>query len=132
MPPVRNFDSTNAAFAAGVRTAWTSVFAMVMSGTYVGIGALAHDAGLSAIWLTLSTIVVWAGPAQVIMVSAIGGGATAFEVALAVTLSAMRLLPMVVALLPLIRRPGSDSTRPPAVKEFVTPTRWRASITGER
>ena len=49
MQPTRTFDTTNAAFAAGVRTAWTSVFAMVMSGTYVGIGALAHDAGLSAI-----------------------------------------------------------------------------------
>jgi predicted branched-subunit amino acid permease len=106
MQPTRTFETSRAAFAAGVRTAWTSVFAMVMSGTYVGIGALAHDAGLSALWLTMSTVVVWAGPAQVIMVSAIGGGATMFEVALAVTLSAMRLLPMVVALLPLLRRPG--------------------------
>ena len=128
MPPVRNFDSTNAAFAAGVRTAWTSVFAMVMSGTYVGIGALAHDAGLSAIWLTLSTIVVWAGPAQVIMVSAIGGGATAFEVALAVTLSAMRLLPMVVALLPLIRRPGRGMGELLLPTHFTSVSMWVESL----
>src|SRR3569832_2489188 len=106
MQPTRTFDTTNAAFAAGVRTAWTSVFAMVMSGTYVGIGALAHDAGLSAIWLTMSTIVVWAGPTQVIMVSAIGGGATAFEIAHAVTLSAMRLLPKKKTQQPHNKRPN--------------------------
>ena len=128
MQPTRTFDTTNAAFAAGVCTAWTSVFAMVMSGTYVGIGALAHDAGLSAIWLTMSTIVVWAGPAQVIMVSAIGGGATAFEVALAVTLSAMRLLPMVVALLPLIRRPGMGMGELLLPTHFTSVSMWVESL----
>jgi predicted branched-subunit amino acid permease len=105
-PPSRTFASSTAAFFAGMRAAWSSVFVMVLSGTYVGIGALSHDFGLSAIWLALSTVLVWAGPAQVILVSAIGAGAAPIEVALAVTLSAMRLLPMVVALLPLLRRPG--------------------------
>jgi predicted branched-subunit amino acid permease len=128
MPPTRTFESSNTAFAAGVRTAWTSVFAMVMSGTYVGIGALAHDAGLSPLWLTLSTIVVWAGPAQVIMVSAVGGGATAFEVALAVTLSAMRLLPMVVALLPLIRRPGRGMGELLLPTHFTSVSMWVESL----
>jgi predicted branched-subunit amino acid permease len=91
---------------------------MVLAGTYVGIGALTHDAGLSSLWLTLSTIVVWAGPAQVILISALGSGATLFEVAVAVTLSAMRLLPMVVALLPLLRRPGRS------VADLVLPTHF--------
>src|SRR5205085_1780083 len=53
----------------------------------------------------LSTILVWAGPAQVIIVSALGSGAAPVEVALAVGLSGARFLPMVVALLPLIRGP---------------------------
>jgi predicted branched-subunit amino acid permease len=118
MQPSRTFDTSSAAFAAGLRTAWTSVFAMVMAGTYVGIGALAHDAGFSPLWLTLSTVVVWAGPAQVILVSALGSGANLFEVAVAVTLSAMRLLPMVVALLPLLRRPGRG------VGELLLPTHF--------
>jgi predicted branched-subunit amino acid permease len=118
MPPSRTFESSAAAFFAGVRQAWTSVFVMVLAGTYVGIGALTHDAGLSSLWLTLSTIVVWAGPAQVILISALGSGATLFEVAVAVTLSAMRLLPMVVALLPLLRRPGRS------VADLVLPTHF--------
>lgn len=74
-----------------------------MAGTYVGLGALAHDFGLSALWLTLSTLIVWAAPAQVILISGLGTGAALLEVALAVSLSGIRLFPMVVALLPLVR-----------------------------
>ena len=42
-PPV----STASAFLAGVRAAMTSVFLYVLFGTFVGIGALAHDYGFS-------------------------------------------------------------------------------------
>jgi len=128
MPASSTFHSTTAAFFAGMRTAWTSVFVIMLAGTYVGIGALSHDAGLSPLWLTLSTVVVWAGPAQVIMVSAIGGGATAFEVALAVTLSAMRLLPMVVALLPLLRRPGRGMGELGLPTHFTSVSMWVESL----
>ena len=79
------------------------MFFLVLAGTYIGIGALAHDFGFCAWWLALSTVLVWAAPAQVILISALGGGAPLLEVALAVTLSAIRLFPMVVALLPLLR-----------------------------
>jgi predicted branched-subunit amino acid permease len=55
----------------------------------------------------LSTVLIWAGPAQVILLSALGAGAALFEIALAVFLSAVRFLPMVVALLPLLRGPNT-------------------------
>jgi predicted branched-subunit amino acid permease len=97
--------SSAASFFGGCRSAWTSVFSLVLIGTYVGIGALAHDYGFSLGWVLLSTMLVWAGPAQVILLSALGGGATPIETALAVGLSGIRLLPMVVSLLPLIKEP---------------------------
>jgi predicted branched-subunit amino acid permease len=99
--------SAAAAYLAGIRSAWLSVFAYVLFGTYIGIGALAHDFGFSLFWVLLSTVLVWAGPAQVILISALGGGAAIFEAAIAVSLSGVRLLPMVVALLPILRLPGS-------------------------
>jgi predicted branched-subunit amino acid permease len=80
------------------------VFSLVLIGTYVGIGALAHDYGFSVVWVLLSTLLVWAGPAQVILLSALGAGATPIAAALAVGLSGMRLLPMVITLLALIKR----------------------------
>jgi predicted branched-subunit amino acid permease len=101
-PPL---DSGIAAFFAGARASWTSVFTLVLLGTYVGIGALAHDFGFSVGWVILSTVLVWAGPAQVIIISALGAGVTPLEVALAVGLSSVRFLPMVMSLLPLIRGP---------------------------
>jgi predicted branched-subunit amino acid permease len=102
-PLPMTFASATAAYLGGIRSAWTSVFLLVMAGTYIGLGALAHDFGLSAFWLMLSTLFVWAAPAQVILISGIGTGAALLEVALAVTLSGIRLFPMVVALLPLVR-----------------------------
>ena len=92
-------------FLAGVQASFRSVFTLVLIGTYVGVGALAHDYGFSLAWVMLSTVLVWAGPAQVIMISALGTGAPLFEVALAVFLSAVRFLPMVVSLQPLLRGP---------------------------
>jgi predicted branched-subunit amino acid permease len=97
--------SSASVFFVGWRAAWTSVFSLVLMGTYVGIGALAHDYGFSLSWVMLSTLLVWAGPAQVILLSALGAGASSLETAIAVGLSGVRLLPMVVSLLALIKRP---------------------------
>ncbi len=105
MPEPLTFKSPTAAFFGGMRSAYMSVFCPVISGTYVGIGALAHGFGLSVWWLALSTVLVWAGPAQVVLISALGTGAAPIEVAIAVTLTGVRLLPMVVALLPVVRGP---------------------------
>jgi predicted branched-subunit amino acid permease len=109
MPSAPNLDpqprSATAAFFAGVGAAWSSVLAYVLIGTYVGIAALAHDFGFSLLWVVASTLLVWAGPAQVILISALGAGATPLETALAVGLSSARLLPMVISLLPLIKTP---------------------------
>jgi predicted branched-subunit amino acid permease len=96
-------------FFAGARAAWRSVLSLVLIGTYVGVGALAHDYGFSLGWVLLSTLLVWAAPAQVILLSALGAGATSVEVALAVGLSGVRLLPMVVSLLPLLKQPHTRS-----------------------
>jgi hypothetical protein len=57
--------------------------------------------------MVLSTALIWAAPAQVILISALGTGTGAIEAAIAVTLSGVRLLPMVVALLPMLRTEGT-------------------------
>src|SRR5262245_10494194 len=109
MPSAPNLDprprSATAAFFAGIGAAWRSVLAYVLIGTYVGIAALAHDFGFSLWWVVASTVLVWAGPAQVILISALAVGATPVKTALAVGLSSARLLPMVISLLPLIKTP---------------------------
>jgi predicted branched-subunit amino acid permease len=113
--------SATSAFLAGLRASFTSVFVLVLLGTYVGIGALAHDYGFSLPWTMLSTVLVWAGPAQVIMISALGTGATLFETAMAVGLSGVRFLPMVVTLLPLLRTPETRT------RDLILPAHFTAA-----
>jgi predicted branched-subunit amino acid permease len=96
---------TGSGFAGGLRAGTASVFTLVLVGTYMSIGALAHDVGFPLAWAVLSTLLVWAAPGQVILVSSLGAGMAPFEVAIAVGLSGMRLLPMVVSLLPLVKMP---------------------------
>ena len=87
----------------GVRVGLTSVFTFVIAFTYVGFGALAHDYGFSVGWAMLSTALQWAGPAQVVLLTGLGAGTSLIEIAVAVSLSSVRLLPIVVALLPMVK-----------------------------
>src|SRR5450759_2195794 len=97
-------------------------------GTYIGMGALAHDFGFPSWWLALSSILVWAAPAQVILISALGTGGSLFEAALAVTLSAIRLMPMVVALLPLLRGEGTRLRDLLMPTHFTSVSMWVESL----
>lgn len=122
------FSSSAAAFLGGVKSALTSVFFLVLAGTYIGMGALAHDFGFSSWWLALSTVLVWAAPAQVILISALGAGSALIEAAIAVTLSAIRLFPMVVALLPLLRGEGTRLRDLLLPTHFTSVSMWVESI----
>jgi len=97
-----------ASFLAGFRAAWLSALAYVVIGTYIGIAALTHDFGFGLWWAMASTVLVWAAPAQVILVSALATGGAPLATALAVGVSSARLLPMVMSLPPLIKRPKTS------------------------
>jgi predicted branched-subunit amino acid permease len=122
------YASSNAAFLGGAKSVLTSVFFPVISGTYVGMGALAHGFGVDPWWLALSTVLVWAGPAQVILISALGAGAAPIEVAIAVSLSGVRLFPMVVTLLPMLRGQGTRLVDLLLPTHFTSVSMWVESL----
>jgi predicted branched-subunit amino acid permease len=126
--PTLSFSSNASAYLGGVRAAWTSVFAYVLFGTYIGIGALGHDFGFSLPWVLLSTILVWAAPAQVILISTLGAGAAMVEIAIAVGLSGVRLLPMVVSLLPVLRTPQTRQYELLMPAHFTAISMWVESM----
>jgi predicted branched-subunit amino acid permease len=119
-PPVASSGTSLSAFLYGVRVALTSVFAFVIVFTYIGFGAMAHDYGFSVGWAMLSTALQWAGPAQVILVTGLGPGTVLIETAVAVALSSVRLLPIVVTLMPMVKR---EDARP---WELVVPAHFMA------
>jgi predicted branched-subunit amino acid permease len=112
------------AFAHGCRVALTSVFAFVIVFTYIGFGAMAHDYGFSVGWAMLSTALQWAGPAQVILVTGLGPGAVLVETAVAVALSSVRLLPIVVALMPVVRREDAKPWQLVVPAHFMAVSVW--------
>jgi predicted branched-subunit amino acid permease len=126
MPGPTGFEFANnsAAFFGGLRAASVSVFSYVLFGTYVGIGALAYDFNFSLAWVTWSTLLLWAAPAQVILISTLGGGAQLFEAALAVGLSGVRLLPLVVSLMPVLRGPKTRSWQLLVAAHFTAVSMW--------
>ena len=128
MPSSPDSPSAGSPFLRGFAFAGRSVFAYVLFGTFVGIGALGHDFGFSLIWMVLSTALIWAAPAQVILISALGTGASVIEAAIAVTLSGVRLLPMVVALLPMLRTEGTRTRELVLPAHFTAISMWVESL----
>ena len=112
------------AFAWGMRSVTSTILALVLFTTYVGIGALAHDTHFSLGWTLASTVLIWAGPAQIILISTLGSGATIVQAAIAVTMSAIRLFPMVVSVLPLIRSPNTKRRQLVLATHFIAVTLW--------
>jgi predicted branched-subunit amino acid permease len=112
-----------AAFWRGARDAMT-LTAWVLGFSILGVGSLARDAGFPAGAAVLSTVIMWAGPAQTIFFASIAAGASLPVVAFAVTLSSIRLLPMTMAILPLLRRPGQGIATQLAAAHFIAVTMW--------
>lgn len=112
------------AFGWGFSSISATILSLVLFVTYIGIGALAHDTHFSLAWAILSTALVWAGPAQIILVSTLGSGATIVQSAIAVTISAIRLFPMVVAVLPMMRTEGTKRRNLILVAHFTAVTLW--------
>jgi predicted branched-subunit amino acid permease len=111
-------------FAWGLRSVASTVLTLVLFATYLGIGALAHDTHFSLGWALMSTTLVWAGPAQIILISTLGSGATAVQAAIAVTVSAIRLFPMVVSVLPMLRTPQTRRRQLILATHFIAVTLW--------
>ncbi len=112
------------AFAWGLSAITQTILTVVLFVTYLGIGALAHDTGFSLAWALASTLFVWAGPAQIILITMLGSGATIIQSAIAVTVSAIRLFPMVVSVLPLMRTPQTRRRQLIFVAHLTAVTLW--------
>jgi len=126
LPPLDSphWHSASRAFLWGARSVGSTVLTLVLFATYLGIGALAHDTHFSLGWTLASTAFVWAGPAQIIVISTLGSGATIAQSAIAVTVSAIRLFPMVVSVLPMLRTETTKRRHLILVAHLTAVTLW--------
>ncbi|MDF2618464.1 MAG: AzlC family protein [Xanthobacteraceae bacterium] len=110
-------------FARGLLGA-LSVPGFVLVATFVGFGGLLHDLSFPLGAGLLSTLLVWALPAQVILIGGLAAGAPLPALAVAVCLSGVRLMPMVVSLMPLMRGPRPRLSTELLCAHFVAVTLW--------
>jgi predicted branched-subunit amino acid permease len=126
LPPLDSpqWNSTFRAFAWGMAATSATILSAVLFVTYIGIGALAHAAQFSMLWAILATVLVWAGPAQIILITTLASGASIVQSAIAVTMTAVRLFPMVVAVLPMMRNEQTKRRHLVLVAHFTAVTLW--------
>ncbi len=109
-------------FRLGARVA-LSVPGAVLFASAFGFGAFAQGSNFD-LGLALFTALVFALPGQVVLVDSVANGAGLAGATLAVTLTAVRLLPLTVALMPHLRRPDTPLAQQLALSHFVAVTVW--------
>jgi predicted branched-subunit amino acid permease len=110
-------------FPAALRAS-VSLPGLVLIGSMVGFGSLARDAGWGVFEMVLASLVIWALPAQVILIGALASGAGIVAALAAVSISSIRLLPMVCSILPVVFRPGTPLITRLAASHYVAQTVW--------
>lgn len=101
-----------------------SLPAIILMLSFVGFCAFTAQAGIPVEQVVFMTGAVWALPAKVILVTSILGGANVLTAFIAVTLSSIRLMPMVAALVPEIRTEKTPTWLLLFLSHFVAITAW--------
>jgi predicted branched-subunit amino acid permease len=111
------------AFVRGLGAAFEIPGLVLLAGS-IGFGALSRDMGLDVGFGIWTSIIFYALPAQVVLADQLGRGASLLAAAFAVTLTAVRLLPMTVTLSPYLKDPKSRRIREIAAVHFIAVTAW--------
>src|SRR5271166_4031411 len=114
-------------FFTGARTAFSGP-AFYVALSLMGVGGLARAAGFPIGAAMLSTLLVWAGPGQLLFFGAVAAKMAPPAIALAVSLSSVRLLPMVLSVLPMLRGRKTRLTTLLAAAHFIAVTVWAESL----
>ena len=115
------------AFWRGVRET-SPVPAVILSTAFIGFGALTSQTGLSLLDTIFISVFMFALPGQVVLVDEISRGASVLTAAIAVAATGVRLLPMTVVILPVIRERTGPKWLEIAVAYFVAVTVWVESM----
>ncbi|MEP3277096.1 MAG: AzlC family ABC transporter permease [Stappiaceae bacterium] len=111
-------------FGKGAR-AVVSIPALILAAAFIGFAGLARQSGIDFPQTVFMAGMVWALPSLVVLVGSITSGASLLTTTIAVGLSAVRLLPMTIALIPVLRQPGKTKQwQLLLVSHFVAVTAW--------
>lgn len=112
-------------FFRGAR-AVVSLPAVILTAAFIGYAGLARESGLSMTETLMLTGLVWALPSIVVLTGALTSGMGLIPAAIAVALASVRLMPMTVALVPILREEDRPTPRWKLflASHFVAVTAW--------
>jgi predicted branched-subunit amino acid permease len=111
------------ALAAGLRVVFSLPAGMLFAAG-LGFGALARDGGFDMAQTAFIAASMMALPNQVVLVDQLARNETLFAAALAVALAALRLLPMTITLVPLLKGRRPQPLLEALAVHFVAVTPW--------
>jgi predicted branched-subunit amino acid permease len=110
-------------FFAGMRGLF-SLPAIILMISFVGFSAFALESGVSRSEAMFMTATVWALPAKMILIGTMTSGANLLAIFLAVSLSSIRMMPMVASLVPEMRTERTPTWLLLLLSHFVAITAW--------
>lgn len=118
--------SRQSAFAHALRGAGDAVGlpAIMICFSLVGIGGLARDVGYPMLAGMLSSALMWAGPAQVLLFGSIASGTALPVAAVAILFSSLRFMPMTISIMPLINEPKRPLWQLLLAAHLISITNW--------
>jgi len=114
-------------FAAGAKTALRGP-AWYVALSLMSTGALARAADMPPTAAMLATALIWAGPGQILFFGALAAKTAPATIAFAVSLSSVRLLPMCLSVLPMLRGPKTRRITLLFAAHFIAVTVWTESL----
>lgn len=102
----------------------TSLPALILMTSFVGFSAFAVESGIPRADAVFMTVAVWALPAKMTLIGMIGGGANLFAAFLAVSLSSIRMMPMVASIVPELRTSRTPLWLLLFLSHFIAITAW--------
>jgi predicted branched-subunit amino acid permease len=117
------------AFAKGLLAGPIGITGFVIFATAMGFGALARDLGLTLGHTLFMGLAIYALPGQVVLADELSRGTGLIAAGIAVTLTAVRMLPMTVTLVPLMNDGRRVGPLHVLAVHFVSVTSW---IEGQR
>jgi predicted branched-subunit amino acid permease len=100
---LNRFASRKDAFWSGLKDA-SGAPAMVLFAGMVGFGAMGKTSGFELSFTTLSSLLMFALPGQVVLMEMMVAGSSLIAIALAVTLTSTRFITMTITLFPQLDR----------------------------
>ena len=97
---------------------------LILNGAFIGFSSLAREAGFTLVQTEFMVATIWALPSKVVLIGAVMSKSTLIATFFAVCLSAVRLMPMVVAIVPEMRTAKTRKWTLYVLSHFVAVTAW--------